>query len=85
MIEQTTARKRHVKLATPKWVKRLEIRFFYEKAEKLSKETGIAYHVDHIIPLRGDNVCGLHVPINLQAIPWYDNLKKGKIHNVASK
>ena len=66
-------------LATPKWLNKehLEkIEEFYKEAENLTKITGIKYTVDHIIPLQGKDVCGLHVPWNLQVITQTENIRK---------
>lgn len=64
---------------TPKWLTDDDfwiIEQAYELATLRSKMLGFSWHVDHIIPLRGKKVSGLHVPINLQVIPSKDNLKK---------
>jgi Zn ribbon nucleic-acid-binding protein len=56
---------------------RKEIRLIYLYAAAWSKATKVRHDVDHILPLQGRSVSGLHVPWNLQIMTWYDNLKKG--------
>lgn len=63
--------------ATPLWACKKTIESVYAEANRLSIDTGIVHHVDHIIPLRSPLVCGLHVQGNLRAIPAVDNLRKG--------
>jgi 5-methylcytosine-specific restriction endonuclease McrA len=75
----TKARRRKHREATPPWLSRrqkTEIRQMYQAAITLTKTTGEQYVVDHIIPLRSDFVCGLHVPWNLRVITQEENLKK---------
>jgi hypothetical protein len=65
--------------ATPKWLtsdQKDMIFKIYEEARAITQETKIPHDVDHIVPLRGKNVCGLHVPWNLQIIPSEQNRRK---------
>ena len=82
-INARKAKYRAIKLqATPDWLTKDDfekIEHFYIEARKLSLQTGVQYHVDHIVPLRGDLICGLHVPWNLQILTARENrLKKNK-------
>lgn len=59
--------------------------FIFKEAQDLrklrNKLTYIDWHVDHIIPLKGENVCGLHVWNNFAVIPKVDNLRKGNYYS----
>ncbi len=65
--------------AAPQWLtpqQKAEIKECYTKAKWLERHHGGKWHVDHIIPLKGKNVSGLHVPWNLQVISAEQNLRK---------
>lgn len=62
---------------TPMWADHNIIKFFYATRAYISQETGQVWHVDHVVPLRGDKVSGLHTHHNLRVIPAVENMKKG--------
>ena len=64
---------------TPKWLSdfdKLKIKCIYSIASMLTRRNNEQWHVDHIIPLKGKLVSGLHVPSNLQVIRGKDNMAK---------
>jgi len=73
----TSAKRKAAKLrATPKWVNWKKVRAIYTQAKRLQEFTGFPMHVDHIVPLQGENVCGLHWEGNLQILPASENISK---------
>jgi len=76
MLATNAARRAGLRRAAPRWVNKKEVEKFYRLQRRLTHETGVQHHVDHIIPLRGKTVCGLHVPWNLRVIPAAENLAK---------
>lgn len=75
-------RKAAKKLATPAWANLAAIEAFYKEAARLTKETGIRHEVDHIIPLQGEFVCGLHHEGNLQILTRSENARKRNKYSV---
>ena len=74
------AKRRARKLeATPSWLSKQHfeaIKEFYKEAKRLEALFKEPYHVDHIVPLQGNFVCGLHVPWNLQVLTARENCSK---------
>ena len=79
------ARRRAIQLeATPAWLteeQKADITAMYKLAKKFEKLCNVRYHVDHIVPLAGKDVRGLHVPWNLQILPASINIAKGNRTN----
>lgn len=80
-VNALTRKRRATQLnRTPKWVDKDElwlINEVYKLATDRTKLHGFSWHVDHIVPLQGDNVSGLHTIANLQVIPGIENIRKG--------
>lgn len=72
----TDIRRDRVKQATPQWANKFFMKEIYSLAKLRSKLFSIEFHVDHVIPLNGKDVCGLHVENNLQIISRKHNMIK---------
>ncbi|CAB4154697.1 hypothetical protein UFOVP654_23 [uncultured Caudovirales phage] len=82
-----TVKRRLAKIKrTPSWLSNDDhwmIGQAYELAALRTKTFGFSWHVDHILPLQGKTVSGLHTPYNLQVIPGADNVRKSNSFEVA--
>lgn len=89
LAARNARRRAQKKMATPPWLtaeQYAEIEKYYTEASRLSLETGLRHHVDHLYPLVGRGLfgrharhvsCGLHVPWNLQVLTASENCSKG--------
>ena len=85
MYNARDAKRRAAELqATPSWADHEQIARIYKLRKKVSDKTGVIHHVDHIVPLQGKDVCGLHVENNLAIIPAKMNLQKSNKYEAAS-
>lgn len=87
LVNAATAKRRHSQSKrTPVWLTEDEFWMMeqaYELAVLRTKTLGFPWQVDHILPLQGSLVSGLHVPYNLQVIPGMDNVRKSNKFDVA--
>lgn len=86
-VNAHTVKRRLAKInRTPKWLTTDDhwmIEQAYELAALRTKMFGFAWHVDHILPLQGELVSGLHTPYNLQVIPGVNNVRKSNKFEIA--
>lgn len=82
-VERNLSYRNALALATPSWLSHHDfsvmewIKFSAKSATLLS---GVKHSVEHIVPIRGVSVCGLHVPWNMSVIPQAENSRKGNRH-----
>jgi len=79
---QCAARRAGKAKRTPAWLsekQRTDIACAYKTARRITDETMVEHQVDHIVPLNGVKVCGLHVPWNLQVITARNNRRKQNV------
>ena len=88
IVLANTVKRRLAKLhRTPFWLTTEDhwmIEQAYELAAVRAKLFGFSWHVDHVIPLQGKFVSGLHTPYNLQVIPGVENVRKSNTFGLVS-
>jgi hypothetical protein len=77
LVRHHEAKRRAAQLQrTPLWADMAAIRAVYAEAARLTRSTGTVHHVDHVLPLQGLLVSGLHVHTNLQILTAAENSRK---------
>lgn len=79
VLANSRAHHAKTKMRYPKWLTAEDkwmIGQAYELAALRTKMFGFSWHVDHVIPLHGKLVSGLHTPHNLRVVPWVENVRK---------
>lgn len=83
-VRADTVKRRTAKMQrTPAWLTEDDFWLMeqaYELAALRTEMFGFAWHVDHVLPLQGKYVSGLHTPYNLQVIPASENIRKANKH-----
>jgi len=77
MVAKAAARRAAKLLRTPPWVDHAKILPYYSRSRLWTILHGVMYHVDHIVPLQGELVSGLHVDYNLTVMQGPENSSKG--------
>lgn len=80
MSYHTGKRKAAKLLRTPKWADHDAIARIYRECYRLTHRTKIVHHVDHILPLQGRKVSGLHVAENLRVVTATENVRKSNTY-----
>jgi len=75
-VTRSAIRNERVRRATPVWADLAAIKIFYREARWLTRRTQLRHHVDHIVPIEGGTVCGLHVQHNLRIITAVSNVRR---------
>lgn len=78
-LQQATGKDRRrllMRLATPKWANPAAMLEIYAERDRLTEQTGVPHHVDHIVPIQHSYVCGLNCEANLRVVTATENLRK---------
>ena len=67
-IQSVVRRSKRLIQQTPSWADQDAIAAIYQEARRMTRETGIPHEVDHVIPLHGRTISGLHVHYNLRVV-----------------